>query len=74
MDKQGRLLIVDAVINPGNAFDINKYPDIQMLVFQGGKERTREQFRTLLDDAGFDLLKIHPTATMFSIIEAIPAK
>ncbi len=72
MKSNGRLLIVDAVIKPGNAVDINKFLDIQMLLLSGGCERTRKEFQSLLTGAGFALVKIHPTAAMHSIVEAKP--
>jgi hypothetical protein len=70
MADSGRLLVVDAVIKPGNSRDINKIVDLQMLLInKGGKERTEQEFRKLFRDAGLELIRIIPTASMFSIIE-----
>ena len=44
--------------------------DIGMLVFLGGRERNAEEFRGLLERAGFDLTRIVPTASAVSVIEA----
>ena len=52
MDSDPRILVVDAVINPGN-----------------GRERTAKEFKQLFEKADLQLLKIIPTASMFSIIE-----
>jgi len=47
--------------------------DLQMLVLTpGGRERTEQQFRSLLEEAGFDLRKVIPTASPLRILEAIP--
>ena len=47
--------------------------DLQMLVLTpGGRERTEQEFRSLLWGAGFDLQKVIPTASPFRIFEAIP--
>ena len=42
-----------------------------MLVFLGGCERTAEEFRGLFDRAGFDLTRIVPTASAYSVIEGV---
>jgi hypothetical protein len=42
--------------------------DINMLVNQGGRERTASEFRTLYDQAGFELEHIIPTPSPLRII------
>ena len=70
MADNGRVLVVDAVIKPGNSQDMNKFIDLQMLLItKGGRERTEQEFRKLFHDAGLELSRIIPTASMFSIIE-----
>ncbi|HEX2283047.1 MAG TPA: methyltransferase, partial [Thermomicrobiales bacterium] len=47
--------------------------DLQMLVLTpGGRERTEQEFRSLLQEAGFDLRQVIPTASPFRILEASP--
>ncbi|MBV9597226.1 MAG: hypothetical protein JOZ87_10200 [Chloroflexi bacterium] len=46
--------------------------DLAMLLVPGGQERTENEYRTLLDKAGFRLTRVVPTRTSASIIEAIP--
>jgi hypothetical protein len=46
--------------------------DLWMLVFAGGRERTQEEFRTLLQSAGLHLSRIVPTGSPVSVIEALP--
>jgi hypothetical protein len=41
-----------------------------MLVGPGGQERTEEEYRTLLDKAGFLLTRIVPTESAVSVVEA----
>jgi hypothetical protein len=50
--------------------------DLNMLVCTGGKERTEDEFRTLLTGAGFDVRSIVPASgpTNFSVIEAVAAR
>src|SRR5947209_11222098 len=63
-----RLVVLDAVIEPGNASGGGKWLDLLMLVIAGGRERTAEQWQALLGDSGW-------RATRFGqgVIEAQPA-
>jgi SAM-dependent methyltransferase len=45
--------------------------DMAMMTW-GGKERTGDEYRRLLAEAGFELTRIVPTASVFSVIEAKP--
>ncbi|WP_433931864.1 methyltransferase [Sorangium cellulosum] len=69
----GRLLVVEAVIQPGNGPDFGKIFDLAMLVAGGGRERTEAEFRALLAAAGFRLSRMFPTASPTTVIEAVPA-
>ena len=69
----GKLLVVDAVIQPGNDFSPGKFLDLQMLIFPGGCERTEKQFRELFAAAGWRLTRIVPTSSPESIVEGVPA-
>lgn len=69
----GKLLVVDAVIQPGNDFSPSKFLDLQMLIFPGGMERTEKQFRDLLAASGWKLTRVIPTGVPDSIVEAVPA-
>ena len=73
MAADGRVLVVDHVIPPGNAPGWGKQLDINMLVLPGGQERTREEFRDLFARAGLRLVRIHPTACPLSIVEGVRA-
>lgn len=72
MPPTGRLLVIETVIPPGNGPSIGKVLDLQMLVHQGGKERTEAEYRALLTDAGFDLTQVVPTSSALSLIEGVP--
>jgi hypothetical protein len=66
-----KLLLVEAVLEPGNAPQFAKVLDIEMLVItHGGKERTLEEWKQLLDASGFRFLRVVPTAAPASVIEA----
>lgn len=55
-DKTKRLLILEDVIQPLNAWDVGKLVDIDMLVTAGGQERTWDDWRALLQSASFSLV------------------
>jgi hypothetical protein len=43
-----------------------------MLVLPGGIERTEEEYRVLLEEAGFQLSSVTPTTSAVSIVEGKP--
>jgi hypothetical protein len=73
MAANGRVLLVEAVIQPGTATSFSKYVDLNMLVMTGGRERTKAEYRALLDSAGLRLTRIIPTYTEMSVLEAVQA-
>ena len=46
--------------------------DLTMMVMNGGRERTADQYRALLAASGLHLARIVPTATEISVLEAEP--
>ena len=45
--------------------------DLHMLVLAGGRERSREEFETLLSSAGYRLERILPLPHVLNLIEAV---
>lgn len=70
MPSNAKLLIVESVIPPGNEPFGGKFLDLVMLLIPGGKERTEDEYRTLLDEAGFEITRVVPTSSEVSIVEA----
>jgi hypothetical protein len=70
---QSRLLIIETLVpeTPGPHF--GKTLDIIMLAVTGGRERTQAQHATLLAAAGFELTRVLPTASQYSLVEAVAA-
>jgi O-methyltransferase/methyltransferase family protein len=69
----GRLIIIETVMPLGNEYHRAKFLDMNMLVLsEGGRERTEEEYRMLLDEAGFTLARVVPTAPPLSVVETIP--
>lgn len=69
MREDGKLLIVEMVVPEGNEPSPSKPIDLIMLLMEGGKERTGDEFGRLLEAAGFRLTRIIPTRSPYSIIE-----
>jgi hypothetical protein len=67
-----RLLVVEMVIPDDNAPAYGKLLDLLMLVYSGGRERTQEEYRALLESSGFSLVRVLATSSMVSIIVAVP--
>jgi precorrin-6B methylase 2 len=74
MSHTARLVIVERVVPEGNGSSEAKLFDINMLVVPGGLERTAEEYRKILDQAGFELTRVIPTAAPVSIVESAPQK
>ena len=70
--ERGRLLLIEAIVPPGNEPHMAKLTDMQMLVLTGGRERTREEFQTLLEQSGFHMTVAVPTQSFVSVVEAVP--
>ncbi len=70
MNHGAKLLLVEFIMQPGNQPFPGKLMDLLMLVGCHGRERTAEEFRTILDAAGFQLTNVMMTKYAYSIIEA----
>ncbi|MCL4488195.1 MAG: hypothetical protein M1570_08705 [Chloroflexi bacterium] len=69
MQPTSRLLVIDRVIATPTDF-IDSFFDLHMQVMQGGRERTENEFSSLLQSVGMKLNKIIPTKAPQKIIEA----
>jgi hypothetical protein len=67
----GRLLIFDALIVP-EAPAWAYWLDVHMFMLQDGKERTPAEFKSLLAEAGFEMMDAKPIPAPVAIIEARP--
>jgi SAM-dependent methyltransferase len=72
MAEKGRVLIVDMVVPDTDARSFSKLLDLNMLAMTGGRERTKAEFRAVLDAADYQLTRMIPTVAPQSILEAVP--
>jgi hypothetical protein len=73
MNESGRVLLVEAIVPPGDEPHPSKVLDFAMLTGLGGQERTREEYAALLREADLRLVRVVPTASPMSILEAVRA-
>ncbi|MBD0842330.1 methyltransferase [Streptomyces sp. TRM68416] len=66
-----RLLILEQVVAPMNAWDPAKLLDLDMMVVMGGRERNLTEWRRLLAGAGFRLTH-EPEAGDWTVLECVP--
>jgi hypothetical protein len=74
INPKGRLLLIEMVVpdrmdQPWSQMVAGS--DLNMLVNTGGRERSETEFQSLLRSAGFELTRIIPTDTPWSIVEGI---
>lgn len=72
MAPSGRVLVIESVIQPGNEPSPAKFLDVTMMVMNGGRERTEDEFRRLFAAAGLAVTRIL-AAGAESIIEGTHA-
>jgi O-methyltransferase domain/Dimerisation domain len=72
MPAEGRLLVVEMVIPEGNAPSFGKLMDLEMLVLLQSYERSEAGYRELFKQSGFNLTRIIPTKSPYSVIEGVP--
>jgi len=70
MNPEGRILVVEIAVPPGNGPCFGKWLDLMMLVV-GGRERTEEEYRRLFSEAGLKLNRVVSTAAEISVIEGV---
>ena len=74
-----KLLVVETVLPnesawaAGNGEHFGNHLDINMLVLTGGRERTPDEFARLFADSGWQLTRVIPTPSPYSIVEAVGA-
>lgn len=67
-----KVLVVEVIVGSPHASHFATLLDLEMLVVtQGGRERTEEEFRVLYEAAGFRLVRVLPTGVPVSIVEGV---
>lgn len=69
MPTHSRLLVAEQLIPEDNLPHTNKTMDIIMMVLVGGKQRTENEWRVLIEPHGFKWVSTHPTKGVYSVME-----
>jgi hypothetical protein len=72
MTENSKLLLIDMIVPDAASASFSKLLDLNMLVMNGGRERTKAEFCALLKAADYKLTRIIPTMAPQSVIEAMP--
>ncbi len=73
MSPTSTLLVIEAVVPPGNRSHPAKVMDMLMMVFGEGRERSEQEFTALFHQAGLNLHAIIPTQSTLSVLEVLRA-
>lgn len=69
----GRLLLAEDIVEPGANAPQTLFRDMQMMVLNGGRERTAAEYERLFAAAGLRVGRIIPTQATTRIIEGVAA-
>ena len=72
MGPQSKVLLAEFVVPAGGEKSFSKLLDLNMLVMNGGRERTESEYRRLFDAAGLRMTRIIPTLSPLCVLEATP--
>jgi hypothetical protein len=68
-----KVLLLECVVGLAEGYDFSKDLDIEMLVMTTGRERTADEWTTVLAEGGWRLTRIVPTHGISAVIEAVIA-
>lgn len=69
MNTKSKLWVVEYMLEPGTDFSVAKLLDIEVLVMSGGRERSLDEYKTLLKTAGVNVSKIMPLKSGPAMLE-----
>jgi hypothetical protein len=70
MRKADKLLIIEQILPQDSKPHPNKTMDMVMMFLLGGRQRTVEEWGTLLEQNGLALRRTIPTSTAYTLLEA----
>ncbi len=78
----GRILLIERVVPSSSTKEIEKsqdletifFIDLNMMVMNGGRERTEEEYKSLFEASGFELEKVTPMISGQDIIEGVKVR
>jgi len=73
LEPGGRVVVLDAVVEEGDAPDPTKLLDLHMMLVPGGRQRSRNEFAALFEAAGLRLIEARPILSDLAAIEGLAA-
>lgn len=72
LPEKGKILLVEAIVENNNRYSFAKLLDVQMMVgTEGGKERTYQEYKLIVEKAGLRIKRVVKTVAPVSIIELV---
>jgi hypothetical protein len=71
--KNGKMILIELTIVPGNDPGLAKWIDLEMLAMSGGRERTESEYAELFAKAGLRLARVLRSPSPACVIEAVKA-
>ena len=71
MNADSRLLVLEYLLEPGPGFSVANLLDIEVLVMGGGRERSIDEYTTLLGSVGLVVSGVIPTNRGPALMECI---
>jgi hypothetical protein len=65
------VLLIEMVVRENDRDGPGNWADLEMLLNLGSRERTADEYRELLSQAGFRMTRVVQTASPLSVVEAI---
>lgn len=66
----GRVVVAEELVPPGDTWSPAKVKDLMMMVMTGGRERSAEEYRALMEDAGLGWAGVKETGGPLGLVEA----
>jgi len=74
MKDDGKLLLIETVIEDGDGPSFSKLSDLHMMIMTGGQERTAAEYAALYERAGFRLTRVLPTESLIGVVEGVKVR
>jgi hypothetical protein len=73
INPEGKVMVIEALVEGRNKPSWGKMSDVFMMAGLDGRERTREEFASILEKSGFRLEQVKKTVSPLSLIIASPS-
>ncbi|WBB62024.1 methyltransferase [Streptomyces sp. WMMC500] len=68
----GRVLVMELIVDDVAAPGLTSLMDLNVLTLTTGRERSTEEFASIFQRAGLELVDVMPSASLVTVLEAVP--